>query len=179
MTESRAAVRYAKAALDFAVDKKAVDAVEQDMRDILATLSESQELQDLLASPIVKTGIKKEALSMIFKGSNQITLGLLDTLSSNNRISILNEVALKYVALSEAKKGEGVALVTTAVPLTADLEKKILKQVTSLTGNKVTLNNKVDENIIGGFVLRVGDMQYDASVASKLNKLKREFTNSL
>jgi F-type H+-transporting ATPase subunit delta len=51
--------------------------------------------------------------------------------------------------------------------------------VTKATGNKVTLENKIDESIIGGFVLRVGDTQYDASIANKLNGLKREFTNSL
>ena len=76
-------------------------------------------------------------------------------------------------------KGEEVAYVTTAVPLTSDLEKKILETVTKATGSKVTLENKIDESIIGGFVLRVGDTQYDASIANKLNGLKREFTNSL
>ena len=62
---------------------------------------------------------------------------------------------------------------------TADLETKILAKVSELTGNKVSIENKIDENIIGGFVLRVGDLQYDASIANKLNSLKREFTNSL
>ena len=76
-------------------------------------------------------------------------------------------------------KGEDVAYVTTAVPLTADLEKKVLAEVSKITGNKVTIENKIDESIIGGFVLRVGDLQYDASIANKLNSLKREFTNSL
>ena len=76
-------------------------------------------------------------------------------------------------------KGKDIAHVTTAVPLTADLEKKILAKVTELTGNKVSIENKIDESIIGGFVLRVGDLQYDASIANKLSSLKREFTNSL
>ena len=76
-------------------------------------------------------------------------------------------------------KGEEVAVVTTAVPLTAALEKKILAKVKELTGSKVSLENKIDESIVGGFVLRIGDLQYDASVANKLNTLKREFTNSL
>ncbi|WP_431111661.1 F0F1 ATP synthase subunit delta, partial [Winogradskyella poriferorum] len=66
-------------------------------------------------------------------------------------------------------KGEEVAYVTTAVPLTPELEKKLLDQVTKATGKKVTLENKIDESILGGFVLRVGDTQYDASIANKLN----------
>jgi F-type H+-transporting ATPase subunit delta len=97
----------------------------------------------------------------------------------NKRISILNEVALKYIIINEQLKGKDVAYVTTAVPMDATMEKKILKQVTAITGNEVTLENTVDENIIGGFVLRVGDLQYDASIANKLNNLKREFTNNL
>ena len=92
---------------------------------------------------------------------------------------MLQEVAYKYIILHEKLKGEEVAYVTTAVPLTSDLEKKILDTVNKATGNKVTLESKIDESIIGGFVLRVGDTQYDASIANKLNGLKREFTNSL
>ncbi|GMN10095.1 ATP synthase F1 subunit delta [Croceitalea sp. MTPC9] len=179
MNEARAAIRYAKATLDFAVEQKAADKVEKDMRTIASVISENTELQNVLSSPVVKNDVKKKSLNAIFKGSNQITLGLIDTLTANKRIEMLQEVAYKYIILFEKMKGEDVAHVTSAVPLTADLEKKILAQVTKLTGNKVTIENKVDESIVGGFILRVGDLQYDASVANKLNGLKREFTNSL
>ncbi|NAY91607.1 ATP synthase F1 subunit delta [Muricauda sp. JGD-17] len=179
MNQNRAAVRYAKATLDYAIEKKAAEAVENDMRSIAKTISGSEELQSLLRSPIVKGESKRNALQEIFKGSNEITKGLVNTLTDNKRIAMLQEVAFKYIILHEKLKGEDVAYVTTAIPLTADLEKKILAQVTKLTGNKVTVENKIDENIIGGFVLRVGDLQYDASIANKLKGLKREFTNSL
>jgi F-type H+-transporting ATPase subunit delta len=179
MNEARAAIRYAKATLDFATEKKVADKVEKDMRNIAEVISENTELQNVLSSPVVKSDVKKNALNAIFKESNEITLGLIDTLTSNKRIEMLQEVAYKYIVLFEKMKGEDVAYVTSAVALTADLEKKILAQVTKLTGNKVTLENTVDESIVGGFILRVGDLQYDASVANKLNGLKREFTNSL
>ncbi|RYC52422.1 ATP synthase F1 subunit delta [Flagellimonas olearia] len=179
MNQNRAAIRYAKATLDYAVEKKAADAVEKDMRDIAATISENGELQSVLESPIVKSELKKSALLEIFKDANEISKGLIQTLVDNKRIAMLQEVAYKYIILHEKMKGEEVAYVTTAVPLTADLEKKILAEVKKATGNKVTIENKVDEAIIGGFVLRVGDTQYDASIANKLNGLKREFTNSL
>nr|WP_293303627.1 ATP synthase F1 subunit delta [Allomuricauda sp.] len=179
MNQNRAAIRYAKATLDYAVEKNAADAVEKDMRDIAATISENGELQSVLESPIVKSELKKSALLEIFKDANEITKGLIQTLVDNKRIAMLQEVAYKYIILHEKMKGEEVAYVTTAVPLTADLEKKILAEVKKATGNKVTIENKVDEAIIGGFVLRVGDTQYDASIANKLNGLKREFTNSL
>ncbi|UII77557.1 ATP synthase F1 subunit delta [Flagellimonas sp. HMM57] len=179
MNESRAAIRYAKATLDFAIEKKAAAAVEKDMREIVAVITENTELQNVLESPVVKGQAKKDALHAIFKGSQEITKGLISTLTDNKRIALLKEVALKYIILHEQLKGEDVAFVTTAVPLTAALEKKVLTEVAKITGNKVTIENKIDESIIGGFVLRVGDLQYDASVANKLNGLKREFTNSL
>lgn len=179
MSDSRAATRYAKAVLDFAMEQKAADKVEKDMKDIIATIAESNELKQVLSSPVVKSEIKKASLKAIFKDGGQITMGLLDTLMANKRLDLLNEVALKYIAQYEQRKGEDVAYVTSAVPLTKALEDKILAQVASLTGKKVTLENKVDEALVGGFVLRVGDLQYDASIASKLKSLKREFTNSL
>ncbi len=179
MNQNRAAIRYAKATLDFAIEKKAADAVENDMRNIASVVSESKELQNLLESPIIKGEVKKNALLEVFKDANEITKGLIATLTDNRRIGMLQEVAHKYIILHEKLKGEDVAYVTTAMPLTADLEKKILAEVNKITGNKVTIQNKIDESIIGGFVLRVGDLQYDASIANKLNNLKREFTNSL
>lgn len=179
MGESRAAIRYAKAILDLAVDKKATDAVEKDMRAIVATFSDSKELRQLLSNPVISGTTKKEVLLEIFKGSHAISEGVIGMLVDNKRVSILSEVALKFIILNEQHKGKDVAYVTTAVAMDAAMEKKVLKQVNAITGNKVTIENTVDENIIGGFVLRVGDIQYDASIANKLNNLKREFTNSL
>ena len=179
MSDSRVAIRYAKAILDLAVENKVTGVVEKDMRSVVATIADSQELRGMLASPIVKYETKKIALMAIFKGGHSITEGLITILIDNKRIGMLNEVALKYIILNEQLKGQDVAFVTTALPLTADLEKKILNKVAQLTGNEVTIKNIIDENIIGGFVLRVGDLQYDASISNKLSSLKREFTNSL
>jgi len=179
MSDSRAALRYAKAILDLAVENKVTDALEKDMQNIVQTISSSNELREMLASPVIKGTAKKEALLSIFKESDKITEGTISMLVDNKRVSMLNEVASKYLILNEELKGKDIAHVTTAVPLTADLEKKILAKVTELTGNKVSIENKIDESIIGGFVLRVGDLQYDASIANKLSRKKREFTSSL
>ena len=179
MSETRAAVRYAKAILDLAVENKVTWEVENDIRKIGATIADNPELREMLASPVVKGEAKRNALFAIFDGMNAVTEGLISVLVDNKRISILNEVAGKFIALNESRKGQGIAYVTTAVPLNGDLEKQILDQVVKLTGYESVIRNKVDESIIGGFILRVGDMQYDASIANKLNNLKREFTNSL
>ncbi len=179
MNESRAAARYARAILDFAVEKKKTDVVEKDMRAIVETIGGSKELREMLSSPVLKAEAKKKALLSVFKGCDPVTEGLLNLLFQNSRINLLNEVALKYIILNEELKGEGVAFVTTAVPLSGDLEKRVLKEVSKITGNKVVLKNKIDESIVGGFILRIGDLQYDASIANQLNTIKREFTKSV
>jgi F-type H+-transporting ATPase subunit delta len=71
-----------------------------------------------------------------------------------------------------------VAKVTTAVPLTAKIEAKVLEKIVALTGKKANLENVINESILGGFILRVGDVQYDASISNYLNELKKEFDNS-
>ncbi len=179
MSESRVAVRYAKAAINLAQENRALDTLEKDMRSIIQSINDRKDLSNLLSSPVVKNADKRKLLSEIFEGSDQITEGLINTLIDNKRIGLLYEVAQKYIFLNEDLKGKGVAFVTTAVALTADLEQKILEKVGELTGKKVVIKSKIDENILGGFILRVGDLQYDASIASKLGNLKREFTNSL
>ena len=179
MSNSRAAIRYAKAILDLAVDNKATDKVEKDMRNIVATISGSAELKNMLASPVISAAVKKGTLLEVFKGSDTMTQGLVTILIENRRVGLLNQVAEKFIILNEALKGKDLAYVTTTVPLSTELEKQILKKVTALTGKKVTIENKIDESIVGGFILRVGDLQYDASISNKLSNLKREFTNSL
>tara|TARA_R110002167_G_scaffold206691_9_gene410762 strand:- start:827 stop:1366 length:540 start_codon:yes stop_codon:yes gene_type:complete len=179
MNNSRAAIRYAKAILDLAVEQKATDAVEKDMRSVAGTIAESQDLREMLANPVVNGLTKKKALLEVFKGCSTLTEGSISLLVDNKRISMLQEVAYQYIILNEQLKGKEVAYVTTAVPLTPELEKKLLQQVAKITGSIVSLENKIDESIIGGFVLRVGDLQYDASIANKLSNLKREFANGL
>src|SRR5690606_811022 len=179
MDQNRAAIRYAKAVLQFALEDKAAEAVEVDMQKIASTITQSVELQRVLESPVIKTEAKKNALLEIFKDSHEVSKGLIQTLLDNKRIGLLQEVALKYIILHQTHKGEETAYVTTAVPLTGEHDRKILEAVTKATGKKVALENRIDQNIIGGFVLRIGDTQYDASIASKLNGIKREFTNSL
>ena len=175
MEGTRAAKRYAKAVLNLAKDQNTVEAVNNDMMLITKTVTNSKDLSDMLQNPVLRSEIKKSVLLEVFKDSNAITVGLIDTLISNKRINILSEVATKYTELYDKYRGSEVAIVTTAIPLTDDLKSKVLAKAKELTGNDVVVKNIVDESIIGGFILRVGDIQYNASITNKLNKLKREF----
>lgn len=176
MAGARAAIRYAKAVLSLASDQNSTDTVNVDMKLIANTIAESKDLSDMLKSPVVSSTIKKSVLLEVFKQSNKTILNLIDTLISNNRIDILGDVAVKYNQLFDQSKGVELATVTTAVALTTDLEKKVLAKAKELTGKEVEVENIIDESIIGGFILRVGDIQYNASIANQLGKLKREFT---
>ncbi|TXG37121.1 ATP synthase F1 subunit delta [Seonamhaeicola maritimus] len=176
MSGTRAAIRYAKAILSLASDQKSADAVNKDMKLIAATIADSKELSDTLQSPVISSTIKKAVLLEVFKKSNNATISLIETLINNNRIDLLGTVAVKYNQLFDQSKGIELATVTTAVAITDALKKKVLAKAKELTGKEIEVENIVDESILGGFILRIGDVQYNASIANQLNKLKREFT---
>ena len=176
MAGSRAAVRYAKAVLSLATDQNSVDAVNNDMKVILNSITENKDLHDMLQNPIVRSSVKKAVLSKVFNKTNTLTENLINTLFANRRIALLGDVASKYNHLYDALKERQIAKVTTAVPLTDALKSKVLAKVKELTGKEVEVVNVIDESILGGFILRVGDIQYNASIINKLNNLKREFS---
>ncbi|ARV09657.1 ATP synthase F1 subunit delta [Winogradskyella sp. PC-19] len=176
MSGSRAAIRYAKAVLSLAQDQKAEQAVNDDMKTIADAIAQSTDLNQMLQSPVVRSSDKKAVLSSVFTNVNTNTTNLIDTLISNKRLALLGNVASSYVQLYDQLRGSQIATVTTAVALTADLKTKVLEKIKELTGKEAEVENIIDESILGGFILRVGDIQYNASIANKLNKLKREFT---
>jgi len=176
MAGARAAIRYAKAVLSLASDQNTVDAVYSDMKLIANTIVGSEQLNEMLQSPVINSAIKKAALLEVFNNINVLSVNLIETLIKNKRINQLGDVAERYNELYDQLKGIQVAEVTTAVPLTDELKNKALAKVKELTGKEATIKSEVDASILGGFILRVGDIQYNASIANKLNKLKREFT---
>ena len=177
---SRAAIRYAKAVLDQANHANISEVVFGDMKSIQATLAGSKELRVVLQSPVVKAEDKKQALIQIFDTNSDVTKGLIQILTRNKRINLLGGVAGAYVDLYNNSKGVKVATVITAVAITPEIEANVLSKVKQMTGSEnVTINNTINESIIGGFILRVGDLQYNASIANQLGNLKREFSKSL
>lgn len=177
MTGSRAAIRYAKAILEMAQSTGTSESVLADMASITAALQESQELGRFLGAPDVKPEMKESALKEIFTGVGTITTTLFRLLLENKRFDILPAVAAQYKAQYEVANNMETATVTTAFPITPELEEKVLAKVKEFSDKKITLKNIVDPSIIGGFILRVGDKQFNASVAKRLHTLKRELSN--
>ena len=177
MATSRAAIRYAKAILDIAKANNNTAKVNNDMKSVVTAVKESKELKDFLQSPVVKGPAKFVAISEIFASAQEETKGLFRLLQENSRFGILPAIASQYNTLFDELNNEETAIVTTAFPITSDLEAKVLAKIATFSTKKITLKNIVDPAIIGGFILRIGDKQYNASVANSLQQLKREFSN--
>jgi F-type H+-transporting ATPase subunit delta len=151
MKNARAAIRYAKAILNLARDSKEETAVNNDMQFISTTISENEEFEVMLQSPIVKSSDKINVLNAIFKDKvHTITLGLFHLLQDNKRIAMLASIAKQYAIIYDFEKNLQVAKVTTAVPLTTEIEAQILAKIVALTGDKANLENVVNPAILGG-----------------------------
>jgi F-type H+-transporting ATPase subunit delta len=174
---SRAAIRYAKAILEISLSNGNAVNVNEDMLSIVTSIAGSAELIDFLSSPIISSEVKMNALSEVFVTVQSETKSLFRLLHDNKRFEILAQVALQYNTLFDQMNNVEVAKVTTAFPITADLESKVLAKIATISNKKITIENIVDPKIIGGFILRIGDKQYNASVANGLQELKREFSN--
>ena len=179
MKGTRAAIRYAKALLNLAIDTNKTDELNQDMLSISSTIEETKDLQIMLNSPVIKASAKKDTLLAIFSDLTNISKGLIDQLVENKRLAILENIAKQYTIIYDHYKGTQVAKVTSAIPLTDELKEKVLDKVKDIIGKKVTLENIIDPSILGGFILKVGDKQYDASISGKMNNLRREFNDNL
>jgi len=177
MAGTRAAIRYAKAILDLAESKGVAQEVGSDMDLIASTIESNLELSTFIENPTVNADVKESVLAEVFANTNGATKGLFHLLSENKRFEILGTVASEYGKLLDEVNGIEVAEVTTALPLTSDLEAKVLAKIKEFTTKTVTIKNIVDESIIGGFILRIGDKQYNASIANRLKVLKRELSN--
>ena len=175
MAGTRAAIRYAKAVLSLATDNQKAEAVQADMALIGQSIANNASLENALKSPVVKLLEKAAVLDALFPSVSSESKSLFTTLVSNKRVNILGQIATQYGILYDQVNNKENAFVTTAIPMTSELEEKVMAKLKTLTTKEVTLLKSVDANILGGFVLRVGDLQYDASVSNQLNTLKRKF----
>ncbi len=177
MASTRAAIRYAKAILDIASDKKVAEAVSKDMTVIATTVTGNVELSTFIQNPTTKVEVKQSALLEVFANVNAVTKSLFRLLYENKRFEILGDIAVEYNKLFDVMNDVEVAKVTTAIAMDAKLEAEVLAKIATFSNKKITIENIVDPAIIGGFILRIGDKQYNASIANRLQVLKRELSN--
>ena len=178
MNESIISVRYTKAIFSIAKEKKILEVVKEDMEQIFSLMSGSHELLSLFQNPVLKPSKKEELVRQIFKDFNFYTLSFISLLIKNRREEYLHDISRNFLDKYRKFKGIESGLLTTAVKVPDITLETINKQINAALKTEIALNNKVDENIIGGLILQIGDKQFDASVRSDLEKIKRKLLNT-
>jgi F-type H+-transporting ATPase subunit delta len=180
MVDSKVARRYAKSLLGLASERNLTEKVFTDMELVASVCKNSRDFALLMKNPIVNTDKKDAVLKAVFTGKvDTLTLSFMDLMTRKGRESYFEGIAAEYIKIYKELKGVQVAYVKTATPLDATTREEILSIVRRTKGDKVELVESVDPSLIGGFILRVGDEQFDASVTKKLRQLKNEFDDNL
>ena len=179
MSGIRIASRYAKSLLDLCIEKGQLDAAQADMVMLKGIMDESRDLRLMLSSPVVKADKKVDILQKLFDGQlNAITMAFITLLTRKGREGYLPEIVTSFLNQLRKQQGITVAEVTSAVALDAGSRAKMLESAAKMAGGKVELVEKVDETLIGGFILKVGDKQIDSAIANRIKALKREFAEN-
>ena len=173
MNESKISVRYSRALFDSALENKQIDNVFNDMV-FIAELCRIDEVKEVLESPVIVPSKKKSILfSVLEKNVHPLTLSLVGLLIKNGREDYLPAVARVFRDETLKFKGITEASLITAVPVSDVIRKRISEMVESVFKTKAELKESVDTAIIGGFVLRVNDNYIDASVKTKLRRVRK------
>jgi F-type H+-transporting ATPase subunit delta len=178
MSQQTVAYRYAKSLLDLAKEKNVEDKVYEDMKLFNQVCDDNHQFYLLLKSPIVSHYDKLTILQKVFTGKVDATsMSIFEIITKKNREEMLPHIAEDYLRQYEQFRGIQKAYVTTATPLTASQKADFKKIVADATGKTVEIIEKIDDTLIGGYVLQVNDRQIDTSVKTKLNELKVKFMN--
>ncbi|MGV4437918.1 ATP synthase F1 subunit delta [Ornithobacterium rhinotracheale] len=177
MANYRVAKRYAKAFFEVLPSEKQEKAV-QEMRDVLKAFKASRDLKNFLSGPIISDEKKLNIAKSVFKDFTPETQKLVELLIQNGRAGNLKEVAKSIIERYRTINGIKKALISSAHPLSQEqLNAIVEKAQTSLgvSADKIEVVQKIDESLIGGFILRIDDTQFDASIKTRLNEIKQAF----
>ncbi|ELR69901.1 ATP synthase delta chain [Fulvivirga imtechensis AK7] len=180
MSEYRVASRYARSLLALAEEKGVIEEVHNDMLSFLQVCEENRAFVLMLKNPVIKHDKKGVILEQIFKGrASDLTLTFFEIITRKNREAALPAIAKEFHNQYNAYKGIELATVTTAVPLDKGLRLKLEELVKKMSSKeKVELIEIVDKDVIGGYVLKVGDRQIDDTLRSKLKELELQFSQN-
>ncbi|WP_214071403.1 ATP synthase F1 subunit delta [Mucilaginibacter sp. dw_454] len=180
MSELTVAARYAKAIIDLSQEQNALEAVNNDMAFFLRTLKANSQLAAVLSNPIISHQKKLAVLTALFADKmSKVTLEFFKLMINKGRGEVLYTTAHEFVNQYDVIKHITQATVVSATLLSDANKAALLAEVKAAVGGEVTLDAKVDESLIGGFVLTVGDRQVDTSIASNLKKLKKNFAQGI
>ena len=175
MTASVAARRHAQAVFQIALERGELEKWRSDLK-LMAFAFSDPDLISILEDPKVHFEEKAGIIRGCLPEASELALNLACLLITRRRTRILAQIANEYERLGDAHQGREHAEVTTATPIDNDTEKSIAEHLAEITGKRIMLSTKVDPEIIGGFVARVGDRLIDGSVRNKLEALRESLT---
>jgi F-type H+-transporting ATPase subunit delta len=179
MHNIKVAKRYAKSLIDLARETGVLDAVHADMKLLVSVCQANKDLTNLLGNPIINADKKEAVLNAVFGGKiDKLTFSFFHILIRKGREGDLYEIAKEFIAQYKQLKGIATAVVITATGLNDHLRAEVNRIVKEKVKSEVELLEQVDKDLIGGFVLRIGDRQYDASVMTQLRRLAKEFSTN-
>lgn len=180
MADARVASRYVKSLLGLAVEQGVLEAVNNDMQFFDRVCHSNRDFVLMLKSPIIRHEKKKEILNKLFAGRvHALTMSIIEILTKKNREPLLPAIATEFHNAYNVYKGIGKASIISTVPVDDQLRSELVAIVKKLSNMKqVELEEKVDKDLIGGFILNVGDKQIDTSIKNKLKNLKNKFSEN-
>ena len=179
MNASKISVRYARALYDLVKEDNAADALKQDMEMLYQCIKEVPELQYVIHSPVIRVSEKTKIFAEIFRDKfHALTVTFINLVLEHRREEYLEGISRYFLTLLKTDQGIRSAELVTVKPIDDNLRQSVIKLITRKYKTKVELHEEVDDSLIGGFILRVGDQQIDASISSKLKRIKRELSNS-
>jgi F-type H+-transporting ATPase subunit delta len=178
VSEEQVARVYAQALFDAAKEAGAVEQVRRELGDFVAALAASASLRNVLADPQVDTAAKHRVLAEIARGGQQLLVNVLLLMLERGRFGAVPDLLQAYDALEIVEEGVVEVEVVSAAELSPETEKKIAARVQEATGRRVDLTRRVDPSIVGGLVLRIGDIIVDGSVKARIRQLRRKLATA-
>jgi len=169
---------YAEALYEAAAEAGAVPAVQAELADFRQAVLDSADLAAVLSSPEVETPRKKAVVAELAAAANPLVARFLGMLVERGRIGQLDEIARAFDGRVAEAEGRLTVEAVTAVPLTDDLRQAVIAKVKADTGRDASLSERVDPDLLGGLVLRVGGIVVDGSIRSRIAALRRSLTQA-
>ena len=165
---------YSRALFEVAKDHDVLDRVHDELGDFADALGESRDLQLFFFSPYFSSQEKKEGIAKLVEGADERFTNFLELLAERHRMPVLLRVRRSFDKLWAEENKLLPVQVTSAVELDEKLVEGIGERIEEQTGHKVELSSRVDPDVLGGLVLQVGNMVLDASVRSRLERLRKQ-----
>ena len=176
MRQTRISIRYAKALFELALEQKCLEQTHQDMILIRNVCSENRDLRLMLTSPVINIDKKQKVLKSIFENKvGNLSLLYLNIITAKRREIFLEPIANQFISVFKDYSGILSLTLTTAIKIDDEEKNKIIELTKSFTKKEIELTEEIKSEIIGGFILKFGQYQYDESIRTKMIKLRREF----